>query len=196
MNKIIAAMALTACLVAPAALADTPSFNYLQVGVQRADYGGDQQWGWGLKGSFNPIGGLFFSGKYNRVNSVESYVPGTGVATDPLTTYRGDIGYEFDFADTVALYGEAGWATASISGNRDSGSHVEAGVRINALSIVELRAAIGHYDRDGGFNEYAGTVLFHFLPFTALSVGYVRDDYGNAGPSHTNRWQLGLRWSF
>ncbi|HET6725337.1 MAG TPA: outer membrane beta-barrel protein [Gammaproteobacteria bacterium] len=196
MNKLIAVMTLAALMIAPAALADTPSFNYIQADIQRADYTGDQQWGWGLKGSINPVGGLFFSGNYSRVNSVANYIQGNGPGTDQLTAYRADVGYEFDFADTVALYGEAGWATAAISGNRDSGSHVEAGIRFNALSIFELRAAIGHYDRSGGFDEYSGTVLLHFLPFTAISVGYARDDYGNAGSLHTSRWQLGLRWSF
>lgn len=174
--------------MAASAMADTPSFNYLQAGAQRTHTSAGDNWGWGVEGSVNPIGGLFFSGDYNRTN----YIQG---AQSDLQTYRADVGYEVDFLDALAAYGEAGWSVSRVTGNRSSGVHAEVGVRANVLSVLELRAAVGRYNRDGGFNEYSGAVLFHFMPFTAVSVGYVKDQASGSSAGY-NRWQVGLRWSF
>lgn len=181
-------LALCACVVAPVALAATPTFNYFQAGAQRTQSSAGNNWGWGAQASFNPIGGLFFSGAYNRTNYI------SGVSSD-YKTYRVDAGYEVDFLDSLAVYGEAGWSRSSLSGQSSSGAHVEVGVRANVLSVLELRGAVGHYNRDGGFNEYSAGVLFHFLPFTALSVAYTKDQASGSSGS-IRRWQAGLRWSF
>lgn len=181
-------LVLGACMAAPLALAATPSFNYFQAGAQRTESSAGNNWGWGAQASFNPIGGLFFSGAYNRTNYV------SGIRSD-YKTYRLDAGYEVDFLDSLAAYGEAGWSRSSVNGRSDSGAHVEIGVRANVLSVLELRGAVGHYNRDGGFNEYSAGVLFHFLPFTALSVDYTKDEASGSSGS-IRRWQAGLRWSF
>ena len=179
---------LGALATAPAAMAGTPSFTYVQGGVQHTNTAAGNNWGWGVEASVNPVGGLFFSGDYSRTN----YIHG---AQSDLQTYRADVGYEVGFLDALAAYGEAGWSVSRVAGNRNGGAHVEVGVRANVVSVLELRAAVGHYNRDGGFNEYSGTVLFHFVPFTAVSVGYVKDQDSGSSASY-NRWQVGLRWSF
>lgn len=181
-------LALCACVAAPVTLAATPSFNYFQAGAQRTESSAGNNWGWGAQASFNPIGGLFFSGAYDRTNYL------SGVSSD-YKTYRVDAGYEVDFLDSLAAYGEAGWSRSSVSGQSSSGAHVEVGVRANVLSALELRGAVGHYNRDGGFNEYSAGVLFHFLPFTALSVAYTKDEATGSSGS-IRRLQAGLRWSF
>ncbi len=184
----MAALVVGAFLTAANARAATPSFNYFQAGAQHTSSSAGNNWGWGAQASFNPIGGLFFSGAYNRTNYI------SGLSSD-YKDYRLDAGYEVDFLDSLAAYGEAGWSASSVAGQRSSGAHVEVGVRANVLSVLELRGAVGHYNRDGGFNEYSASVLFHFLPFTALSVGYVKDDASGSSGS-IRRWQAGLRWSF
>jgi len=181
-------LALCVFFVVPAALAATPSFNYFQAGAQRSESSAGNNWGWGAQASFNPIGGLIFSGAYNRTNYV------SGIQSD-YKTYRVDAGYEVDFLDSLAAYGEAGVSTSSAAGQRNSGAHVEVGIRANVLSVLELRGAVGHYNRDGGFNEYSAGLLFHFLPFTALSVAYTKDQATDSSGS-IRRWQAGLRWSF
>ncbi len=185
---VLGLLALCACIAAPSVLAATPSFNYFQAGTQRTESSAGNNWGWGAEASFNPIGGLFFSGAYNRTNYI------SGVQSD-YKDYRLDAGYEVDFLDSLAAYGEAGWSRSSVSGQSSSGAHVEVGVRANVLSVLELRGAVGHYNRDGGFNEYSASVLFHFLPFTSFSVGYVKDDASGLSGS-VRRWQAGMRWSF
>ncbi|HZW59917.1 MAG TPA: outer membrane beta-barrel protein [Woeseiaceae bacterium] len=187
-KSVLAGLALAICALSSTAFADTPSFNYLQTGVQHTNTSAGNNWGWGVEGSFNPVGGLFFSGDYSRTNYIQS-------AQSDLETYRADVGYEVDFLDALAAYGEAGWAVSQVSGNRSDGAHVEVGLRANVLSVLELRGAVGHYNRDGGFNEYSGAILFHFVPFTSVSVGYVKDQASASNGSY-NRWQVGLRWSF
>ena len=178
---------LGACLAAPAVMAATPSFNYFQAGAQHTSSSAGNNWGWGAQASVNPIAGLFLSGAYNRTNFI------SGVRSD-YKDYRLDTGYEVDFLNSLAVYGEAGWSKSSVSGQSSSGAHVEVGVRANVLSVLELRGAVGRYDRDGGFNEYSASVLFHFLPFTSLSVGYVMED-GWGSRDSIGRWQAGMRWS-
>ncbi len=187
-KRVLCALALTVFVVSPAALAATPSFNYFQAGVQHTNTSIGNNWGWAAQASFNPVGGMFVSGNYNRTNYI-------GNVHSDYKTYRADVGYEFSFLDTLAAYGEAGWAVSRVAGQRNDGVHVEVGLRANVLSILEVRGAVGHYNRDGGFNEYMASALFHFIPFTAISVGYVRDQ-ASASSGSFHRWQVGLRWSF
>ena len=187
-KRFSAALACAAIVAAGSALAATPSFNYFQAGAQRTESSAGNNWGWGAQASFNPIGGLFFSGAYNRTN----YISGVG---SQYKTYRLDAGYEVGVLDSLAAYGEAGWSAATIGGQRSSGAHVEVGLRANVLSVLELKGAVGHYTRDGGFNEYSAGVLLHFFPFTAFSVDYVKDEAAGLSGS-VRRLQAGLRWSF
>lgn len=185
--KYMACMALVAGLaLAPAAQADAPSFNYVQLTGQHMNASAVDGWGWGAEASFNPAGGWFVSGNYRRINHV-------AVSGNNLTAWHADAGYAVDLADTLAAYGKLGWSKQTVDGyGGDSGMHAEAGLRVR-LPIVQLEGGVGRYQRNGGFNEYTATALFHVLPFTYVSVGYVVDDYSR---DNADRWQAGVRLTF
>lgn len=69
---------------------------------------------------------------------------------------------------------EAGLGVSSGNAGRSGGTHAEVGLRCNLASLVELRGAVGHYDRDGDFDEVAASVLFHLFPFLSLDVATSR----------------------
>ncbi|MDN5865238.1 MAG: porin family protein [Gammaproteobacteria bacterium] len=188
-NTMLLILAGLACALTPAAAySDAPSFNYLQTAVQHTSTSNGDNWGWGVQGSFNPVGGLFFSGEYSRTNYLD-------YAQSDVKTYRVNAGYYTTLADTLALYGTAGWAATEVSGSRSDGAVVGAGLRANLVSILELRVGASHYFFDDGFNEYSAGVLLHILPFMYISAGIAK--YSGAGTSpDTTRWQAGLRFSF
>lgn len=185
--KYMACIALAAGLaLAPAAQADSPSFNYVQLTGQHMNASAVDGWGWGTAASFNPAGGWFVSGNYRRINHV-------AVSGNNLTAWHADAGYAVDLADTLAAYGKLGWSKQTVDGyGDDSGMHAEAGLRVR-LPIVQLEGGVGRYQRNGGFNEYTASALFHVLPFTYVSVGYVVDDYARDNVDH---WQAGVRLTF
>lgn len=188
MMKYMACMALVAGLaLAPIAQADAPSFNYVQLTGQHMNASAVDGWGWGAEASFNPAGGWFVSGAYRKIN----HVADSGAN---LTAWHTDAGYAVDLLDTLAAYGKLGWSKQTVDGyyGEDSGMHYEAGLRLR-LPIVQLEGGVGRYERNGGFNEYAATALFHVLPFTYVSVGYVVDDYAH---DDVDRWQAGVRLTF
>ncbi len=187
MMKYMACMALAAGLVlAPAAQADAPSFNYVQLTGQHRNASAADGWGWGAEGSFNPAGGWFVSGDYRKIN----HVVDTGA---DLTAWHADAGYKVDLVGTLAAYAKLGWSRRTVDGfGADSGMHTEAGLRLR-LPMVQLEGGVGHYERNGGFNEYAVTALLHVLPFTYVGVGYVVDDYA---ADDVDRWQAGVRLTF
>lgn len=185
---ILSTTAVIGCLAAAPALADAPSFNYVQSELQHTSTSAGENWGWGVRASINPIGGWFVSGRYRHTNQISR-------AQSDFETYRLNLGYKTIFADTLALYATAGWAGAQISGARRDGTVVGAGLRANLLSLLALRLGASHYFRADGFNEYSAGVLVHILPFTHLSVGVSK--YTGSGPlSGSKRWYAGLRWSF
>ncbi len=187
MMKYMACMALAAGLASvPAAQAEPPSFNYVQVTGQHMNASAADGWGWGAEGSFNPAGGWFVSGNYRRIN----HVAGSGAN---LTAWHADAGYKVDLADTLAVYGKLGGSKQTVEGfDGDSGMHAEAGLRVR-LPMVQLEGGVGRYERNGGFNEYAASALFHVFPFTYVSIGYVVDDYPH---DDVDRWQAGVRLTF
>ncbi|HEX7341246.1 MAG TPA: hypothetical protein VF269_03120 [Rhodanobacteraceae bacterium] len=185
MRKWLCATLLASALLAPAAFAGTPSFNYIQLSGQHVNASATDGWGWVAKGSFNPAGGWFVSGVYRQANHV-------GDALTNPHAWHADAGYKFDFADTLAAYGELGWSRRRVTGDSAGGAHVEVGLRAR-LPLVQLEGAVGRYQRNGGFNEYAATALFHVLPFTYVAVGYVSDHHARGV---VNRWQAGLRLTF
>lgn len=186
MMKTLTGVALLAgAVLASAAFAEAPSFNYVQGTAQRVDAGHGRDWGWGVEGSFNPVGGLFVAGQYRRVRDI-------GDSGADLAAYRGDFGYAFKLAGTLALYGETGWSKQSWAGHDDSGAHAEIGLRAR-LPLLQLEGAVGHHWRNGGFDEYSATALFHVLPFTYVGVGYVSERHAHR---NLDRWQAGVRLTF
>lgn len=185
MKNMMCAALLASVVVAPAAFAEAPSFNYVQATGQRVDSSSGDDWGWGAQGSFNPVGGLFVSGHYRQVHDI-------GDSGENLKAYRGDVGYAVDLIDTLAVYGEAGWSKQSLAGHDDSGMHYEVGLRAR-LPLVQLEGGVGRHQRNGGFNEYSATALFHVMPFTYVSVGYVSERHSHAD---VDRWQAGVRLTF
>lgn len=187
MMKTMAGMVLAAGLIlAPAAWAEAPSFNYVQLTGQHVNASAVDGWGWGAEASFNPAGGWFVSGNYRRVNHASA-------SGANLKAWHTDAGYAVDLLDTLAVYGKLGWSRQTIEGyGQDSGMHYEAGLRLR-LPIVQLEGGVGRYERNGGFNEYSATALFHVLPFTYVGVGYVADDYSRGS---IDRWKAGVRLTF
>lgn len=180
-----ASLMLAGLALAPQAAAEPPSFNYAQVTGQHYNFGSSDGWGWDLAGSFNPVGGWFVSGNAQRFSDYLDL-------GDSLSRYRADIGYKFDLAATLSLYGKAGWARQSFGPLSDDGLHAEVGVRAR-LPFLQLEGSVGHFQRNGGFNQYAATALFHVFPMTYITVGYISDRWSSR---HENRWQAGLRLSF
>lgn len=161
------------------AMAESPSFNFVQVGYQEVDLdigvGGDVDGdGWGLGGSVE-FGQDFFG-----------YVSYSDIGFDfsvDLTQLQVGIGWKTDVSQNTAFFARAGYAQAEVDAPGfgsadDSGYGLGVGVRSNVTPLIELYGEIAYADLGDGADTttFGGGIYFNITEMFALGVGASTDD--------------------
>ena len=172
------AVLLTVFLAAPA-MADSPSYNFIQAGYQSVeidlgsgfDVDGD---GYGLGGSFEIGDHMFGFASYGKMDfdfDVE------------LTQLQAGLGYRTGLSDNTDFFATASYIDAEIDvpgfgSADDSGYGVGIGIRSNVTDLVELFAEIAYVDLGDGADgtEFGGGIWFNLTDSFALGLGASTDD--------------------
>ena len=170
---------LLAVLLATPAIAETPSFNFVQAGYQKMDFKGDVSSdfdvdGWGAGGSFEIGDSLFILASYARGDM------GFGVDLDEL---QAGIGYHTDFSDTTAFFATLTYAEVDASSNdfgvlKEDGYGASIGIRSNASDRVEIAVVLDYVDFGHGSNSASigAEVMFNLSERFAIGANVNYDD--------------------
>jgi len=166
------------CLAAPA-MADSPSYNYIQAGYQSIDIGlgagidvdGD---GYGVGGSFEIGDHMFAFASYATANF------DLGVDLNQLQAglgYRVGLTGNTDFFASLA-YVDVEVEASGFGSTDDSGFGATIGVRSNVSDLIELFGEIAYVDLGSGDNGTAtgGGIWFNLTDSFALGLGAAFDD--------------------
>jgi hypothetical protein len=165
------------------AMAESPSYNFIQAGYQEVDLdiGGGPDVdgdGWALGGSFE-FGEDFFG--------FVSYADtGFDFSVD-LTQLQVGIGWKMDVSDNTNFFARAAYVDAEIDapgfGSFDeSGYGVGIGIRSNVTDLIELYGEIAYVDLGSGADttSVGGGIYFNLTDNFALGLGASTDDDATA----------------
>ena len=170
---------LLAVVLATPAIAETPSFTFVQAGYQWMDIktgGGDNidVDGWGIGGSLELGDNLFILASFARGDM------GFGIDLDET---QAGIGYHTDFSDSTAFFATLTYAKVDASSDgfssvSEDGYGASIGVRSNASDLVEVAIAISYVDLGHGSNTTSvGTeVMFNLTDRFAIGANLNYDD--------------------
>jgi len=181
MNKKIFAGAILSVL-SFGAMADTPSFNYVEIGYANTDFDGLPDFsGFEIKASKELSDNWYVAGDYSDVSE-------NGFSLQ-LTTLG--FGYKNDFSASSSYFAELDYARLDADGGVDeSGYEMTFGVRSMLNSEIELKAAIEYLDIDN--DDTTSLVLGGAYNFTDNMAFYADYKYD----SDVSRYGVGVRFSF
>jgi hypothetical protein len=188
MNTRITTALLAAFTLAPlAALAESPSYSYVEGGYVLTDIDGigEDADGFLLRGSIEITDDFFLFAGYTD----------QGIAGIDLKQYGVGAGYAWSMTDTTDLYGKVGYVKAEADlagfGVDDDGYSLGVGIRSFVMKQLELEAAVSYVDLSdsGDDTTFGAGARWYFTEHFALGVeAEVGDDATSYG--------IGLRWSF
>ena len=188
MIRTVATIALLA--LATPALAETPSYNFIQAGYVEVDLDG----GFDVDGDGFNVGGAFEIGD-NFFGFASYQDAGFDFGID-VSTLQVGFGYHTGLTDNTSFFFRAGYAEGdvSISGfgsADDSGYAAGIGVRSNVSDLIELALEVGYLDLGDGVDGTAvgGQIWFNVTDNFALGVN------ASAGDDETS-YGAGLRVYF
>lgn len=170
--------ALALCLAAPA-LAERPSYNYVQFAYETVDL--DVGGGSDVDGDGFAIGGAF------EIND-EFFITAGYAKADfdfnvDFTTLQAGLGWRTDLTDTTDFFSTLSYVNGEVDAPGfgsfdDSGFGISIGLRSNINDNVELFGAINHVDfGDGGDSTgISGGFWYNFNESVSAGLGLSSDD--------------------
>jgi len=165
------------------AMADTPSFDFVEIGYTQLSIDGTsiEPDGFEFRGSSEINDSWYIAGDYSDISD--------GGASVSLTT--AGVGFKNDFSDTSSFFAEIDFARFDTNGGgSDSGYEMTFGVRSNITEKLELKGAIEYLDINDDDTTYL--VLGAAYNFTDRLAVY--SDYKNE--SDSDRFSVGVRFRF
>jgi hypothetical protein len=194
-NRLNPLLALAVALSPMAATAQTSgssmSYSYIDAAYVATDVDALSKDldGWLLRGSFEPVENLFVYGRYD-----DQSVTIRGVDAEVQTWALG-VGYAFPLADTVDLYGKAGYVSADASvgpfDEDDDGYELGVGLRARPIDPLELEGTVTYVDLSdsGDDTAFGAAARWYIVPQFAIGIeGQWADDSETYG--------IGFRWAF
>ncbi|XQF92615.1 outer membrane beta-barrel protein [Pseudoalteromonas espejiana] len=177
-NK-IAILLFTAAVASPAALAESPNFNYVSAGYLDGDIDGDDADGWTFDGSTLLGENFFLSGQYQTVGNSDD-----GVDVD-FNWLSAGLGYRTAISASTDFYGlvtyenvevEASYRGSSISDD-ENGYGLSVGVRSMVSDNIELDGRLGYIDiADESETSFTVGARYYFNNNFSLGANYTTLD--------------------
>lgn len=177
-NK-IAILLFTAVVASPAALAESPNFNYVSAGYLDGDIDGDDADGWTFDGSTLLGENFFLSGQYQTVGNSDD-----GVDVD-FNWLSAGLGYRTAISASTDFYGlvtyenvevEASYRGSSISDD-ENGYGLSVGIRSMVSDNIELDGRLGYIDiADESETSFTVGARYYFNNNFSLGANYTTLD--------------------
>jgi len=185
MKRILLASALLGIGALPA-MAETPTFDFVQVGYITDLSGSSDYDGFDVKGNLEITDAFYMNAGFTRTNGRSSIFD---VDLDVLTL---GLGYKSNISDVSTIFAELDYLNLDSNFNgfdSDNGFQVGFGIRSKAIGSVELKA-VGYY-RDAQSSD-AFVQVGAVYDFTEVAGVYldIETDFDDTGLN------LGLRFSF
>jgi hypothetical protein len=180
MNKKLLASAVLSVL-SFGAMADTPSFDNIEIGYANFDFDGFDVDGYEIKGSKQISDDFYIAGDYTDISE-----NGNSIS---LTTVG--FGYKNDFSASSSFFAELDYARFDADGGFDeNGYEITFGVRSMFTEQLELKAAIEYLDinNDGTTSLVLGSA-YNLTDSVALYADYKYE-------SDLSRYGVGVRFNF
>jgi len=168
------------------AMAETPSFNFIEGGYV-SNLGGSFDFdGFEIRGNMEIGDNLYMSGSYSRTN-VDNPIFDLDIDLVSL-----GLGYKTDISDLSTLFAEADYLKFDSGFNgfgSQDGYQLGVGIRSNVLGDVELKAA-GYYQDVRGSDSFLQVGAAY--NFTETAAGYLNID----SDFDDSSFSIGLRFNF
>ncbi len=168
-----------ALFLAVPAMADSPSFNFVQLGYQEVEL--DVGAGFDVDGDGFALGGSVEFGP-----QFFGFVSYSDIGFDfdvDLSQLQVGVGWKTDVSESSAFFARAAYVQAEVDvpgfGSEDeSGYGLGVGIRSNVSPLIELYAEIAYADLGDGADStaFGGGIFFNFTEMFALGAGAATDD--------------------